>query len=100
MAVPSPQTTASSPRSASTRLAPQLEPLESRRLLSAILLKDIAPATASSTIYSGVPANAPAKVGDRVIFAARDAAQETDVWASDGSPEGTVKLLDLVPPGG
>src|SRR5688500_1031389 len=75
------------------------EPLEPRRLFAGILLKDIVPGSGSSTQYSGVPAYAPAKVGERLIFAAQDGALQADVWATDGSPEGTVKLLDLTPPG-
>src|SRR4051812_4402554 len=74
---------------ASVRAA--VEPLESRRLLSATLLKDLLPGPTGSTVpaYATTPAWAPAEVNGRVVFPA------TDAGATDGPPRGPVQQADV-----
>lgn len=42
-------------------------------------------------------ADPPARLGDKLIFLARDASHGTEMWVTDGTPEGTNLIVDLAP---
>ncbi len=66
------------------------EPLESRTLLSVQLVADL-----NTTPGSSDPANA-VQVNGVTIFIADDNAHGREVWRTDGTPEGTSLLRDVV----
>jgi ELWxxDGT repeat protein len=59
-------------------------------------VKDIFPGTGSSLPDTGQSAELEA-VGDRLFFGATDPEHGEELWISDGTPEGTALLADIVP---
>ncbi|HXU45157.1 MAG TPA: hypothetical protein VN783_06505 [Thermoanaerobaculia bacterium] len=57
------------------------------------------PATAGPLLPPGTTANGSfLRVGDRVFFVGTDPAHGAELWVTDGTPAGTLRLTDLVPP--
>ena len=79
------------------RAAAVAEALDRRLLLSAapVLLKDVNPSTASSFPREF------ADVGGTLFYAASEGGSaHEDLWKSDGTPTGTVRVKDFGPPEG
>jgi ELWxxDGT repeat protein len=74
---------------ASAPLAP--ERLESRRLLSATLVKDI------NTLPNGVAPSPVLSIGNVGLFANSSVSRDVELWRTDGTAAGTGPLADLMP---
>ena len=68
-----------------------IESLESRRVLSVSLLKDIDPGATGSSPGEGI------YFSGRYLFAANDGTNGRQLWATDGSSAGTAMLLNISP---
>src|SRR3954468_3613554 len=67
------------------------EALEPRVLLAAVLVKDINTQAASSSPSAALT------LGNIALFAADDGLHGRELWASDGSGQGTTLLMDIRP---
>src|SRR5829696_9012944 len=72
------------------------EALEPRRLLAAqpVLVRDINPTGAAPGPFGLVDVNG------TVFFAADNGRHGRELWRSDGTPDGTVRVADIFPGGG
>ena len=77
-----------------TGLRTGLESLESRRLLTAVLIEDIVAGVAGST-----PANF-TQAGDLLYFTATTPVHGMELWKTDGTAEGTSLVKDIRPGAG
>ncbi len=70
-------------RSRKTRVQPRIEDLEGRSLLTAIPLN-----------FGATPVSVPVVVNGEMFFAARDSTHGAQLWESNGTAAGTVRLTD------
>src|SRR3954471_11397438 len=66
---------------------PQIETIEPRRLLAANLVAD----------FGGIYPTDSVTLNGISYFAADDGAHGKELWRSDGTPDGTVMVRDIVP---
>lgn len=62
-----------------------------------VMLKDI---NTGNDVFGNPRSSAPtfvAKLGNKIIFTATSEAEGTELWATDGTPAGTVILSDIIP---
>lgn len=97
------------PLTTGARWAPREDQVETlgRRIvfLAGLSLWSSGGTRATTRAVSGCPEGCPdvladsplVRVGSRVVFAGRDAAHGTEIWASDGTGRGTRRLADLCP---
>jgi ELWxxDGT repeat protein len=64
-----------------------------------VLVKDIYPSPLGRAAESGYP-NSLVAMGGRLFFSARDARRGSELWSSDGTRAGTVRVKDISPGGG
>lgn len=70
------------------------QPLESRVLLSASIIKEIDPGSFNTQIQN------PVTIGNELYFAANDGVHGEELWKSDGTTAGTVMVADINPGSG
>ena len=68
------------------------------QLVLALVLAVVPPVSGETLSSSGSNPFGFTKVGNRVVFFARDLSSNASAWSTDGTPAGTVRLTDAAPP--